>query len=200
MSSPLAHEVNRCTFWTSCTGVSWKRPFLSIMRNFGYSWHPHIQTSVLRVLHTGAEITLKMAYLLFLVFFLPGICGEQKATRWCRRNSSAYVSWTLRYTRLSCPHYGQVKLLCQFFFLFVCFLCIMYEFRTVRSLSLGFRCSVHRGLNNTETMLYCVCFPFLMSIHTEDCCMTQTKGKPTVLEAQQCTFWKLVMETSFFCE
>ena len=35
---PIAHESNRCTFWTSCTGVSLKRRFLSTMRNFGYSF------------------------------------------------------------------------------------------------------------------------------------------------------------------
>ena len=40
---PIAHEANRCKVWTSCTGGSWKCPFLCIMRNFGYSWLTHIQ-------------------------------------------------------------------------------------------------------------------------------------------------------------
>ena len=30
---PKSHEANRCTFRTSCTDASWKRTFLSIMRN-----------------------------------------------------------------------------------------------------------------------------------------------------------------------
>ena len=31
----------------------------------------------------------------------------------------------------------------------------------------GFRSSLHRTLNNTETMLFFVCFPFLMCTHTD---------------------------------
>ena len=62
MTGPIAHEANRCTYWTSCTGLSWKRPFLSIIRNFGYSWLTDMRILVGRVLHTGTEITLKMSY------------------------------------------------------------------------------------------------------------------------------------------
>ena len=37
MTWPMAQEANRCTFRTSCIGVSWKRTFLWILRNFRYS-------------------------------------------------------------------------------------------------------------------------------------------------------------------
>ena len=38
---------------------------------------------------------------------------------------------------------------------------------------LGFRSRVHRALNNTETVLFSMCFAFLMLIHTEvEFCMT----------------------------
>ena len=37
MNWPIAHGANWCTLWPRCTGVSQKRPFLCIMRNFGYS-------------------------------------------------------------------------------------------------------------------------------------------------------------------
>ena len=62
-----AEECNPCPrgqeFWTSCTGVPWKCPFLSIMRNFGYSRLMKMQILVGRVLHTGTEITMEMWYL-----------------------------------------------------------------------------------------------------------------------------------------
>ena len=111
MTWPIAHEANRSTFWRSCTGVSWKRPFFFIMRCFGYRGHTDIQILV------GHDE--------FLLFFLLGIYGEQKATLLCRRNRSAYFSWTLLYTRLSFAHSLQVKL---FFSTKLCFLCIMHEF------------------------------------------------------------------------
>ena len=62
---------------------------------------------------------------------------------------------------------------------------------------LGFRSSVHRALNNTETVLLL----FLMCIKTElECCMILTKCNTTLLEAQHCTFWTLIMAISFFVE
>ena len=60
------------------------------------------------------------------------------------------------------------------------------------------RSCVHRTLNNTETLLFGVCFAFLCITTKVECCMTYTKGNTTVLEAQQCTFLRLVMETSLF--
>ena len=61
MTWPIAHEENRCTFWTSCTGVSWKCHFLCIMRSFGYSSLTDMRILVGRVLHTGMESKLKMS-------------------------------------------------------------------------------------------------------------------------------------------
>ena len=52
MTCPIAHEANRCTFLISCT-VSWKRPFLLILRNFGHSWLTEMLILVGGVLHTG---------------------------------------------------------------------------------------------------------------------------------------------------
>ena len=69
----LAHEANRCTFWTSCTGVSFKRPFLSMMLNFKKSWLTELRILVGRVMHTGTQITLKMSYIgCFLFSFCQG--------------------------------------------------------------------------------------------------------------------------------
>ena len=56
MTWPIAHDTNRWTFWTSCTGVSWKRPFLSIMLIFGYSWLTDMRILVGRVLETGRKL------------------------------------------------------------------------------------------------------------------------------------------------
>ena len=78
---PIEHEANRCTFWTSSTGVSWKRPFFCIMRTFGYSSLAEMQILVGRVLNTGTESAMKMSYLgHFCLIFLPWMHGEQKAT------------------------------------------------------------------------------------------------------------------------
>ena len=68
---PIADETNRSTFWTSCTGVSWKRPFLCMMSNFGYSWLSEMQIFVGRVLHTGTASTLGMSYLGYFSFLSP---------------------------------------------------------------------------------------------------------------------------------
>ena len=84
MTWPLANEANRCTFWTSCTGVSWKRHFLCIMRNFEYSWHMQMQILVFRVLETGTESTLKISY---LGCFWFSFCEGYKLNK--RRHNSA---------------------------------------------------------------------------------------------------------------
>ena len=63
MTWPIAHEANRCKFWTSCPVGSWKRPFLCIMRNFEYSWLTEMRILVRRVVQRSTESTLKMSYL-----------------------------------------------------------------------------------------------------------------------------------------
>ena len=60
---PIAHEVNRCIFWTSCTGVSRKRHFLSIMRNFGWT----------SFAHRYGIYTENVLLGMFFVFFFAGI-------------------------------------------------------------------------------------------------------------------------------
>ena len=70
MTGHMAHDENRCTFWTSCTVVSWKRPFLWILCKFTYSWLTEMRILLLRVVHTGTEITLKMGYLEWFLFSL----------------------------------------------------------------------------------------------------------------------------------
>ena len=68
MNWPIGQEVNRYTLWTSCTGVSLKRPFLSTMRSLGDSWLTEMRILVGRVLHIGTERTLKMSYLVCFCF------------------------------------------------------------------------------------------------------------------------------------
>ena len=73
------------------------------------------------------------------------------------------------------------------------FLCIVHEFghSSITPAPLGFRSSEDRALNNTETILFGVCFAFLLSCYS------------AVLEAHQCTFWTLhnwFMETSLFVD
>ena len=42
--------------------------------------------------HRYGKYTENIIFRVFLVFFLPEVYGEQKATLWCRRNRSAHVS------------------------------------------------------------------------------------------------------------
>ena len=59
---PIADESNRCTFWTSCKGLSWKRPFFWILRNFSYIWLSELRIFAGRFLHRGTDIRLRMWY------------------------------------------------------------------------------------------------------------------------------------------
>ena len=76
----IAHEANRCTFWTSCSGVSWKRPFLSIMRSYMNTWLTEMQFLVGRGLHTGMENTQKISYL--------GCCFPSARDIWWRKGDT----------------------------------------------------------------------------------------------------------------
>ena len=123
MTWPIAHDANPCTFWRSCTGVSHKRHFLCIMRNFGYSWLRHMQILVGRVLHTGTESTLKMSYLgCFGFSFCQGYMVNKK---W--HYSAGGIALQLLYkpytTRDWVMHILDSWTFC------VSFLCIMHEFR-----------------------------------------------------------------------
>ena len=68
---PIAEEAHRCTFWAICTLVSWKTPFLCILRNFWYSWLTDIQVLVVRsssALKYG-KYTENVLFIMLLVFF-----------------------------------------------------------------------------------------------------------------------------------
>ena len=64
----IATESNRCTFLISCTGVSWKGPFLCIMRNFKHSLLTEMRILIGHVVHRGRKITRKMSYLRYIWF------------------------------------------------------------------------------------------------------------------------------------
>ena len=77
----------------------------------------------------------------------------------------------------------------------LCFLCITLSSTHFDHLA----SSEHRAFNNTKNMVFGMCLAFLMGIQTEvECCMTQNQGSTTVLEAEQCTFMTLAMETYLF--
>ena len=76
----FVHDMNRCTFWTSCT-VSRKHPFLPKTQSFGYSWLAQMQILVGWVLHTGTEYTLKMSY-------LGCFCFLSARERWWRKGNT----------------------------------------------------------------------------------------------------------------
>ena len=173
MTWPIAHEVHRCTFWTSCTGVSCKRPFLCILRNFWCSSLMDMQVLVGRVLHTGIESSLKMSYL--GCFWFSFYQGHMVSKR--RQYSALHVFHVHYTTRDWVVHILDWIMLDNDNFLSrkLCFLCIMYKFghSSVKAAPLGVWSSVHRALDNTETVLFGVCFAFLIYIHSEvENCMT----------------------------
>ena len=104
------HEANRCSFWTSCTGVSRKRIFFSIMRNFAYNWLKEMRFLFERVEHTNTESTLKTLY---LGCFRFSFSEEENSRLQYKGNHFEHVSWTLQWPRLNCAHSAKVKLLCQ---------------------------------------------------------------------------------------
>ena len=173
MTLPIAHEANRCTFWTSCTGVSWKRHFLCIMRIFGYSVLTNMRIFFGRVLHRGTEISLKMWY---LGCFWFSFCHWYKVIK--RRYYGAQGIALHMFHGHYCTLDWLVHILDKSNFPVIKSLFpvrnawIWSQFDHLAGL-LGFRSSVHRALNNTETVLFRVCFAFLMFIHTEvEYCMT----------------------------
>ena len=166
MSRPKAHQANRCTFWTSWPGVSRKYLFMWILRNFGYSWLTEMRILVGRILHTGAEITLKIWYVGCHWF---SFCQGYMVNK--RRHYSAggiRVDTTVHQTDLCTFWTSQTLFLVQNAWN----AWIWEQFNHLAAL-LIFKTSIHRALNNTETMLFRVCFAFTMCIHTElEYCMT----------------------------
>ena len=93
----MEHEENRYTLWTSCTDVSWKRPLLSIMRNFGCSWRTKMQILVGRLLHKGTEIILKMSYLVYFSFL-------SARDVWLTKGDTMEGGWTALHMIHACMH------------------------------------------------------------------------------------------------
>ena len=122
MTSLLAHETNRCTFWSSCTGVSSKRHFLCIMRNFDYSWLLDMLILVGRVLHTRTESTQKMSCLgCFWISFRQGdrlnkaryTCAEETALHMFHEHLDILDNSNFCFTFLCIINLGTVRSLCS---------------------------------------------------------------------------------------
>ena len=144
MTWPIHQEANRCTFWTSCTGVSWKRHWLCIMSSFGYSCLTHMQILVGRVLHTGTESTLRMSYLGSFWFSFHQVYMVNKRRHYCAGGITLLMFH---------GHYSSgdwVVIILDNLNFCVSVVCIIHGFE-----------------------LFFVCFAFLICIHTEvECCMT----------------------------
>ena len=191
-----AHEANRCTFWTSCTGVSWKCPFLCIVHNFGDSFLTEMRILVREVLHTGGEITLKMSYLRCSGFsFCQGYMSN-KGRHYSVGDNALHMfhrhyrkgDWVMHI--LDKSNFCGRKTLFPLHYAWIC--AQFHHFAAPP----GFRSNGHTrtsySVKTTESVLFGVCFASLMFIYPEvECCMTYTNGNTTVLEAQQCTFWTL---------
>ena len=128
-----------------------------------------------------------------LVFLLQGIYGERQATLLCRR-TALHMFYEHYSTRDCVLHILDNSNFCVIVFFFVHNAWIGAQFEHLAA-PLGFRFSVHRPLNNTETVLFGVCFALMMCIQAEG-----KEGNTNVREAQQCTFWTLVIETSLFVD
>ena len=150
----IAHEANRCTFRVA--GVSWKRHFLWIMRNSGYSWHTDMQILVGIVLHADTESILKTSY---LFFFLPGAYGEKGDTIVQEEPlCTCFMDTTVHETEL-CTFWTIQTFVSGKLSFFMHNAWIWAQFDHIAA-PLGFRSSRYRALNQKETMLLGVfCFP-----------------------------------------
>ena len=175
------------------------KTLLSIRQNFGYIWFTDMRALVGRVLHTGTEISLKMSY--WICFWLSSFRYRYRVNKrrhYCAERTSLNMFHGHYSTRDWVVHILDKSNFCVNKTLFP----VQKAWIRARfdhwAASLGVRSSVHRVLNNTETMLFGVCFALLMCIHTYvECYMT---GNTKVPEAQQCTFWTLAMEASLFVD
>ena len=114
--------------------------------------------------------TKNMIFWVFLVFFLLGIYGQQMAT--LQEESLCTFPGHYR-TPDWYVHILDKSSFCVRKYLFpVHNAWIWAQFDHIGG-PLCFRSSVHRALNNTETVLFGVCIALLMCIHTEvEYCMT----------------------------
>ena len=130
MTWSIAHEANRCSFWTSSTSVSWKRPFLCIMCNLDHNFHTEMRIYVAQVVHPSLEGTLKMSYLRYFRFSFCHGYMVNKRWHYSAGWTGVHMFHGHQYTKLSCAHSLQVKFLCQENFL-PCSWCM--KLGTVRS-------------------------------------------------------------------
>ena len=161
------------------------------MRNFGYM---RILTGW--VMNTGTDIALKMSYLwCFWFSFCQGYIVN-KTRHYSAEGTPLHMFHRHYSTGDWVLHIVDNLNFCVSFFVHNSWIWAQFDDLAA---DLGLRYRVHRALSNTEKMLFGVCFAFPMCFLTDvKCCMTSTKGNTTVLEAQQCTFWKLVMKISSF--
>ena len=164
------HEANQCRFWTRCTGVSWKCPFLGIMYNSGYSFLAEMWILVGKIVYTGREITLKMSYLrCFWFSFCQGYMVNKR-----RHYSVGGSALHLLY-----GHYSSREWVVHILDKSISCVRKTLNLGTVPSLRgpLGFMSNVHtrteHSVKPTDTVQFGVCLASLMFIHREvECCMT----------------------------
>ena len=149
MKWPIANEANRCTFWTSCTGVSWERNFLWIMRNFANSSLTHMQILVGRVLHSGTVSTLKISYLACFGF------SSCHLNMWTKRRhySAGGIPLHMFHEHYTTRHWlVQIDYNSIFCVRFFCaWIWALFDHLAAPLLFIS---SVHRALKNTETVQF----------------------------------------------
>ena len=186
MSWNIAHESNRCSFWTSCTGVLWKRNFLCIVRNFGDNWHTEMGFLVLRIMYTSTETALKISYLGCFSFLF---CQVYMVNKWWHYNAgrTALHMFHGHYSpRDWVVHIIDKSNICVRKTFNVHNAWILAQFDHLASSGVMF--SVHRALNNTETELLGLCFAFLMCIHNtmRDVAYSWITSQPVLVRGPLC--------------
>ena len=167
-SRPIANQANLCTFWTCCTVVSWKRPFLCIMSNLSTvclrwceSWLEEFLTQVRKV-HWKCHIAGVFAFL-----FARDIWTNDDTIGTALHMFHGHCStwdWIVHILDKSNFFVEQTLLPVHNVWIWTHF----DHFAHLRGLISSFQ----RALDNTEAVFFCVCFAFLMCICTEEeCCM-----------------------------
>ena len=164
MTWPKAQEKNWYTFWTRNTGVSWKRPFLWILRNFGYSCLTEMRILAGRVLPTGTEITLKMWYLGCFLFSFSQWYMVNKRRHYSLGGIALYMFHGHYRTPDWVVHILDNWDFCARKSLFPLYNAWFWAQFDHLAAPLRVRSCVYRALNNTETVPFGVfCFPAVYS-------------------------------------
>ena len=80
MNWPIAHEGNRCTFLTSCTAVMETSFLVHNAQLWVQLAYGHANLGWTSSARSYGKYTENVIFTVFLVFFLPGIYREPKAT------------------------------------------------------------------------------------------------------------------------